>query len=497
MGAIVSDSKNEMAMAMATVRPKATKKRPMMPSAKATGRKTAMTVAVVASTGRKTSAVPTLAASRGGVPMCTQRRMFSRTTMASSMTRPTTRARASSEMLLSPIPIRFIKKSVEIMITGRPAMVTIVLRRSPKEGKDDERRQQGAPQQIFDGAVDRAAHLDRLVAGDGELEVGVGGEDGFERLLDVVDDGDGVGTALLAHADHHRLDAVEARDDLALLVAVLDRGNVAEVDGRAAVLDDDLANIVERGEVAGRAQRQLLPAGNQRAARYVEIFRLQRGDHLLRGDVACLHGRGVEQDADLALLAAGHVGGGDIGDALQRRLDRVLHQRPQLDGRELARRIGHAHLHDRRVGRVVAADKRLLDAAGQAVAQQPDLLTHLFDRLVGRNVELELEDDVAHPLGRVGLHGVDAADGRQLVLQLARHLVLDLGGAGARVDGGDHRHRKFDVGENVDGHPEIGKDTHHDAGGQHHGHKDRLANGNIPKFHRLLSAVAKPDSAAY
>ena len=160
-----------------------------------------MTVAVVASTGRKTSAVPMLAASRGGVPMCTQRRMFSRTTMASSMTRPTTRARASSEMLLSPMPIRFIKKSVEIMMTGRPAMVTIVLRRSPKKAKTTSEassaphsRSSMAPSTELRTWIDWSLAMV-------SCQVGVGGEDRFECLLDVVDDGDGVGAALLAHAD--------------------------------------------------------------------------------------------------------------------------------------------------------------------------------------------------------------------------------------------------------------------------------------------------------
>ena len=57
-------------------------------------------VAPVANTASTTSCVPKLAASRGLYPFCNQRRIFSRTTMASSTTRPAATISAISVIIL-------------------------------------------------------------------------------------------------------------------------------------------------------------------------------------------------------------------------------------------------------------------------------------------------------------------------------------------------------------------------------------------------------------
>ena len=59
-----------------------------MPPMKATGTNTAHNAKVVAMTARPISSVPSRAARAWSLPMCTWRTMFSRTTMASSMSRP-------------------------------------------------------------------------------------------------------------------------------------------------------------------------------------------------------------------------------------------------------------------------------------------------------------------------------------------------------------------------------------------------------------------------
>ncbi len=127
-----------------------------------------------------------------------------------------------------------------------------------KEGKDDQRGQQRPPQQVFDGAFDRAFDQDGLVAGNGNRQVLVRLEDRLQRMLDILHHRHGVGATLLADAHHDRLDAVEARDALALFEAVLHCCHVRQEDGRAAVDKDDVADVVQRGEIAGRAQRKLL-----------------------------------------------------------------------------------------------------------------------------------------------------------------------------------------------------------------------------------------------
>ena len=68
-----------------------------MPPMKATGRKTAMSDSVVATTARPISFVAATAAIIGASRLSSMcRKMFSRTTMASSITMPTASASASS-----------------------------------------------------------------------------------------------------------------------------------------------------------------------------------------------------------------------------------------------------------------------------------------------------------------------------------------------------------------------------------------------------------------
>ena len=73
---------------------------PTSPPTKAIGMNTETMVSDMASTGRATSPVPFREASLGVSPASMWRKMFSRTTMASSIIRPTESARASSETIL-------------------------------------------------------------------------------------------------------------------------------------------------------------------------------------------------------------------------------------------------------------------------------------------------------------------------------------------------------------------------------------------------------------
>ena len=75
-----------------------------MPPMKATGANTATMAKVVAITARPISCVPSRAAVRWSLPMWTWRTMFSRTTMASSMSRPMHRLSAIMVMKFSVKP---------------------------------------------------------------------------------------------------------------------------------------------------------------------------------------------------------------------------------------------------------------------------------------------------------------------------------------------------------------------------------------------------------
>jgi len=75
-----------------------------MPPMKATGTNTAQMAKVVAITASPISSVPSRAAVKWSLPMPTWRTMFSRTTMASSMSRPMHRLSAIMVMKFSVKP---------------------------------------------------------------------------------------------------------------------------------------------------------------------------------------------------------------------------------------------------------------------------------------------------------------------------------------------------------------------------------------------------------
>ena len=110
------------------VRPNSWKNLPMMPCMKPIGRNTATMDSVVASTARPISCVPSMAASYERLPIWAWRTMFSRTTMASSISRPTHSDSAISVIMLTVKPSTCMKKKVPMMEIGSVSPVITVLR---------------------------------------------------------------------------------------------------------------------------------------------------------------------------------------------------------------------------------------------------------------------------------------------------------------------------------------------------------------------------------
>jgi hypothetical protein len=102
----VNETRRETATAKATVMPKLWKKRPTRPAMKASGTKMTSKESVVAMTARAISRVALEAALMGLSPFSSMwRKMFSRTTTASSITIPTAKTRASIVMLFNVKPM--------------------------------------------------------------------------------------------------------------------------------------------------------------------------------------------------------------------------------------------------------------------------------------------------------------------------------------------------------------------------------------------------------
>ncbi len=113
---------------VATVSAKGRNHSPAPPPMKATGMNTAMIENVVAVTARPISAVPTRAAVMRSAPRSMWRTMFSRTTMASSISTPMASDRPSSVMKFSVNPQAHTAMKAAITEVGSDSAVMSVER---------------------------------------------------------------------------------------------------------------------------------------------------------------------------------------------------------------------------------------------------------------------------------------------------------------------------------------------------------------------------------
>ena len=175
----------------------------------ATGTKITTSDSVVAITARPISAVASAAASFGVTPFSsTNRKMFSSTTIASSMTMPVASDSASIVMLFSVKPNDLHEREGaddrgrdRQRGDERDAQVA-------DEQEHDDAGEQAAEDQVQLDVLERAADEARLVVADADLDVRRQRAPGSarSRSMHAVDDFDGVGARLLAdlHADRRR-----------------------------------------------------------------------------------------------------------------------------------------------------------------------------------------------------------------------------------------------------------------------------------------------------
>ena len=128
IGSSVKLTNIEISTAAAMVRPNSWKNLPMMPPMKPIGMNTATIDSVVASTARPISWVPSSEAWWGVLPIWTWRTMFSRTTIASSISSPTHRLSAISVSMLMVKPNMFMNRKVPMIAMGSVRPVITVER---------------------------------------------------------------------------------------------------------------------------------------------------------------------------------------------------------------------------------------------------------------------------------------------------------------------------------------------------------------------------------
>src|SRR3954449_12393669 len=134
MGVRVKLTSMDIMMEMAVVIPKEKKKRPTRPDMKAMGRNITTSEKVVAMTARAISLVAPSAASHELRPFSSiQRKMFSCTTTASSITIPTAITNASIVMLFKVKPAAFMTAKVDRIEMGMEIEAMTIVRQSRKK----------------------------------------------------------------------------------------------------------------------------------------------------------------------------------------------------------------------------------------------------------------------------------------------------------------------------------------------------------------------------
>ena len=297
--------------------------------------------------------------------------------------------------------------------------------RRPYRAKEDEDDEHDEGHRLDDRGVDRldrAIDEDRGVVGNREPHaVGQVGLDLRQRGANAVRDVERIGRRLLDDADRHRGRAAEESRVALLAGAELHPRDVLEAHGEAFdVLDDDLGELLRRGQAGLRQDRELAVVALDPAGRDFDVLRAQRRLDLLHGDVVGGKPGPIEPHPHgvAALAEDAHLG--DAGDVLDAVGDEAVGEVGELERR--LTRPGQGQVEDRlRVG-LDLGDDRLVDLLRQTPAHAADAVAHVRGGDVRVHVRAETHGDVAALLAALRGHGLDAFDAGDRVLEDLRDL---------------------------------------------------------------------------
>ncbi|CUI60289.1 Uncharacterised protein [Achromobacter xylosoxidans] len=319
------------------------------------------------------------------------------------------------------------------------------------------------------GAVGQHAHLHRRRQAGGQLR---------QQRLDLVGHGDDVGAGLALDVHQHRRLAVDPGGQVAVLGAVLHRGDLAQPHRRAIAPGHDQVAVFLR------APQLVVGVHDDRTHRAVEaalgLVGVGLGDGLLQvGQLQSARGQrhGVGLHPHRGALAAGqayHAHARQLRQALcHAGVDQVV------DLRQRQRIRGDGQRQDRHVGRVdLAVHRRRRQVGRQQRAAGADGGLHLLLGHPQRDVERELQRDHRDAAAAGGRHLLEPRDLAEAALQRRGHGARGDIGAGARIGRGDlddgvvdlrqRRHRQHAPGEDARQqqrqHQERGGDRPQDEG---------------------------------
>jgi hypothetical protein len=257
------------------------------------------------------------------------------------------------------------------------------------------------------------------------------------RALDLLERGvdhfDDVGLSRLEHVESDRRTAVEMAADLQLGRDHLDLRDIGEAHGRG---DPQVADVIERAELADRADAEALTLFGDLAGADGEVALLQQRRELLHVDAVRRHPSRIDQDAHLARRYALQLHASDARHALERTFQ-IAFERVVLIGEIL---IGGDPHHDHRlIRRIEGESEYAIGAGGQLRTDRIELGAHVECR--GVDVAAPIELDLERRLLGLGARAqlFDAGERCKSFLDRPRDQLFHLLGRRAGV-GDDHLH---------------------------------------------------------
>ena len=296
----------------------------------------------------------------------------------------------------------------------------------------------------------------------------------------------GVGTGLLADAHPDARDAVDPYQMPNFLMAVLDRGDVLDIDGGALPNGHHGSpDLVHRGVLALGPHQHFERVLDDVSGRLVQILAAQCGHDLGRADAESMQLGPVHHHVDLTLQTSPDIGLGHAGNPLEPVLDLLFREFTQLPGRQLA---GDSQKHDGEDAQIVLVQGRRIRILGQLSTNAVDPGAEFFGACIQVHSPLERDPHAAGPLGGPGGHLLDAGGGGQGPFQRNGDQFFDLPWPHALIGGGHADGGKSDVRHQVDGEIEKGDPAHEGDDEEDDNDEDGAPDRQVGKTHSDLTA---------
>src|SRR5579883_1115265 len=376
--------------------------------------------------------------------------MFSISTVASSTSTPTASARPPSVMMLMVWPVPqssttalssangMFRTTIKALRQSRRKISTIRPVRTAPSNPSDSR-----PRMAFETNGDWS-NSRRISTSSGTIFLN-SGMAALTRLMTS-------SVEALGHRDVNGAAAVDVRvggDDVA---AVLDRANIAEINGRAG--DGTDRSTEQFGQIAAEsgigAGDALQRAGEHVTGGHHQRGLVDRGDGFLRRDLVLLEPVRIESDDDGALRAAEGRRRGDPGQGREHGPHPV--EGEVLHLRLAVRRAAEHELPDGHAAGIEACNERRHRAGRHEASGAVDVADGFGHRLahIRAFMEHQLHERIA--LNALAFDVVDPRDVKEVILVVIRQIAFHLRRIHAAVRLRDVDGRIADLREDVDGH---------------------------------------------